>query len=330
MDRSRKKRGTRFSTKTLLPVLAIALAGIASGVAGAIPATPTIEVFPDPLTPYVSGGYNPWDQPRPDKPYYIRGRADPGAEVMITVTDEFGSPPVTATVFANEGEGDPEAGNWFAAPNVTNLGLHKSTPDNPFGSSILTFTAVAKDPATGATSEPTEITATKVSATEHDVTAPVLMVMKQFSGNWCREYSCGDSSTWRTLADKGVVVSGRTSPCRTSSGNAQFDSVWRPHTGNATSCSADKLLQGTAEDYTDSSYGFASEIADVKITIVRKRDGALIKEYHPLSRRGTSASWVVVLKIADYENNEEYEWKVQATDAWGHASEETGSFKVTP
>lgn len=323
--RSRKNRRIRSLTvRAFLPTLAVVLAGVAPGPASAaLPAAPAgLEiasnriVFVDgtdyPLNPYTSGGWYTFD-----RPYYVfRGTADPGVEIAVTVTDAFGSSPVTATTTADN------VGEWFVSPNVTNLGLHGTV------SSVLTFTAVARN-AEGEASA--SIPAVKIAATPQDVAPPEVITVKSFSGNWCREHSCDSSSVYNTLAGNGVMLTGRETSCH-STGNATLDPLWRTlFTGNAgTSCSADRFLQGTAEDNSASSYGLESEIADVRITVVRTRDGKLIKEYHPFVRRGVFASWAVVLKIADYEDNEEYEWKVRATDAWGHAAEDSGTFTVTP
>jgi hypothetical protein len=306
-------------------VLIIALLGSFHAAQAAPPPAPVAEgVSPNIITPYTSGGCVDVNSPC----YRVFGSSDPNAdikEIFVTVTDEFGLGFTAAAVVVTKD--DPGAGlqkgDWYASPNVTNLGIHSATTSNPAAESTLTFAAFAKS-STGETSPlGTSVTAIKRAATVQDMTAPVFTRTSGPNGNWCRNYSCG-GIIFQPTALGPPLIQGET-PC---------DPGWRsrsPELFGTTPCSRDQLVTGTVEDKTNSSFGLASEIADIIVTVAKASDHSVVKEYHAAIRRGTFASYNVALKIADYEDNIEYEWTVRAIDARGFsAAEETGTFTVTP
>lgn len=271
--------------------LTIALVTGVQGRAQAGPTTPTLTVSLDPLTPYSSGGCY-----RPEYPCYRAfGKADPGAKVVITVTDDVNSGlSIAAATFAAAAD-DPgagiEAGEYSASPNVTDLGLHGTEP------SRLTFTVVAQDTA-GNTSAPAVATVTKLAATSGDFKGPQVTVEtgKAPPAFWC--------SMW---------------------GNCfSLFNVFQP-----TGRTGEAAIGGSVEDDSKGAFGLASEVADVIVTVTRRSDGAVVKEFHPFIRRGTQAFFGALIRVRDFERGQSYRWSVEATDAWGHKGNVVeGSFTV--
>lgn len=85
-------------------------------------------------------------------------------------------------------------------------------------------------------------------------------------------------------------------------------------------------IAGTVVDATSASFGIASEIKDVVVTVANSA-GQVIQTFRSFFRTNTSAHFNVGLEITDY-NPGSYTWKVTASDALGHTSEKTGTFSV--
>jgi len=281
---------------TLLPWLAL------SGVApAATPATPTIDVSLVPISPYTSGGC--FDRSKPC--YRVRGTADPGIRVIVTVTDEVSDQAVTEVIHAARVD-DPgakvAAGDWAASPNVTNLGTHGDDP------SPLTFTATTEAD-DGNRSASASVTVEKVSRTPGDVTPPRVTVTRSPPGTWCHLGPTGVA-----IEPVAGVVVGVCAPALMSPLDPGYGS-WGV-----------RQITGRVEDI-DETFGIGSEIADVVITIT-KSDGSDAREIRSFTRRGTAAFFETKLFITDFEPGT-YEWVVYALDAWGHKSQEvTGNFVV--
>lgn len=277
--------------RSLAVAAALALAGQAARPAS--PAAPELAVDPAPLTPYTSGGcyQNVYAC------YRAHGRAQPGAKVTLTISDRTGSGyQITAKTFAAERD-DPGqgivAGDWFLSPTVTDLGEHGTDP------SVLVFSAAVED-ASGAVTNAGSAAVTKLSASDGDAFAPEITPRKMPVGLWCR------------LTGPDCVDVERGCP---------FDFP--------RGCSGTQVVEGSVEDDLPGSFGVASEIADVVITIT-KTDGTPVKEIHSFTRRGTQAFYGATLRASDFESGS-YSLAVVAFDARGNQSEEVRStFTVMP
>lgn len=276
--------------------VALAMLGVALAAAPAARAAvlaPSISVSEPVLDPTISGGCY-----APSVPCYtVSGVAEPGVHVEVTVTDDTGSNlVVVASTFAAS-QDDPgaglHAGDWSVSPNVTDLGVHGE------GSSVLTFTAVAK--AGGQVSTPSSATAVKVARTEGDDTGSVVEPIPR-------------SRTWPPPIWSRFVCIGCT-PQETLC--IQF--------GNC----GQAPVRGVVHDDHAAARGVASEVADVVIVITNDA-GEVWKELHSFSRRGTDAFYNAVLQIEDFPYGG-YAISVKAFDAWGNVSNELRyGFQVIP
>lgn len=292
-------RTPRLSRPLALATSVVALLMPAHADSTPQPSTPTIEVTPQVLTPYTSGGCNAYVQC-----YRVRGTADPGAKVTVTITDGvspgYSVTAVTFTAKRDDRGAGIAAGDWVASPNVTNLGTHDTEP------STLTFTAVAE--VGGNVSDPAWAVAEKEAATEGDVTPPQISPNQWPPSNWCHTgigLGCNPGCIVNTVnAAQGQQVRG--------------------------ACSAPAKIQGYAADETKEAFGIASEIADIVITITRASDDSLVREIRSFSRQYTRAGYDTELSIVDYPPGT-YRVTVSAMDAWGHEADEVSSqFTVHP
>lgn len=280
---TRRKGASR--TSPLLLTLMLGFAPISP--AHAAPTTPTITVNTAVLTPYHSGGC--WNPRYPC--YRVIGKADPGIEITVTVTDD---PPAAHSVVVTTRAAkvtDPgsgvQAGDWAVAPNVTDLGTHGTEE------SALVFTATARDQF-GAVSSPAVARAKKTAATLGDTQGPLIKLTKRPPDVWCHT---------------GVLCFATT--------NFQY-------TGFAE-------VAGSVEDDVPGAYGLASEIADVVISVIDAQEGSLIHEFHSFTRRGTQAFYGRTLAVTDYEPLKTYTITVDAIDALGQSGNTvSASFLLLP
>jgi hypothetical protein len=271
--------------------IALLLMSAVHGASAAGPATPILAMTESMLTPYTSGGC----YSRGVGCTYLTGRTDPGARVTVTVSDTQVPSKVVVTTYAAERDdpaGGLQAGDFQVSPQLTDLGLHGTE------ASELIFTAIAHD-ATGAASAPASLLVTKFSATAGDSTAPLLRVTKSPPAFWCSS-ACG------ALNGHGSCYANLACP----------DTV---------------RVAGNAEDNNAFAYGFASEVADVVLTVKNQSDGHVVREFHSAVRRGTQAFFTFDLRHSDYQSFGRYQWVVVAIDAFGHVSNAgNGSFAVVP
>jgi hypothetical protein len=270
--------------------------------------------------------------------------AEPGALVVVTVTDEF-IQQVTAFARARKTD-DPGtgeyAGEWFTAPNITNLGSHDVTP------SRLTFTASVCDlpheereswclgaQAAGHLSASASFDATKLAASADDTTPPELKSQKNGRPptNWCHTAvgvgclatnaadSC-ISHTLRVAVQDGLRDSGVQGAVKSLTGQSPTLN------GDPNKkCTQEGLISGYVNDNVAASQGIASEVADVVVRISHS-DETVWGEFHSFIRQGTRAFYGVKVRVADFDPDtywvEEY-----AIDAAGNVGDPDGLWHFT-
>lgn len=314
-------RAVLRSGRAIAIVLAV-LAGTSLTAAPASHATLAIEVSPDPITAYLSGGCEGFGAC-----YRAFGRATPGAAVTVSVTDGLGGE-VTATATAANAD-DPgagiRAGDWAVSPSVTELGSHGPDP------SPITFTAVSTDPA-GKTAGPVSATVRKASATPGDATPPVVSLDSSPPSNWCRvglERACPKTCALAAIVPEQATVGTPAGTVTVPLHRIDLRPFGIPFTTtiiDARQCRTIAQISGSVQDLTRESSGIASEIADVVITI-RNQDDVVVRETRSFIRHGTRAFFGETVRIDDFDPGS-YEGTVSAIDAWGHRGEETFSFQV--
>jgi hypothetical protein len=293
----------------------------------------TIGVRPAPLTPYTSGGCY-----TPRYPCYeVYGTADPGARVIITVTDDVNPGfSVTASVFAaavtDPGSGI-NAGDWSASPDVTDLGLHGLVP------STLTYSAVVTDGAGNTTGSATT-TVTKLAASEGDTVGPKTTPAAKGGSGSTNNPSCGALSG--CLSSRKDCVVGYIGPLASYTGQVAARVIQQviaspttppkvPGPPGTAQCDGRFYIRGYVEDDWADAGGIASEVADVRIWITNDSTEEIVAESHSFTRRGPQAFFTAGFYIANFEVFQQHTWHVQAVDAAGNfGNTGTGSFTPTP
>jgi hypothetical protein len=252
---------------------------------------------------------------------YVQGYATPDSWISVSASDGVSTVTARVTSGPNIAEpASPPVGRFSARMLVTNLGAHAvapgATPDtldeSQLGRFVLTLTAVVTDDAGTATSPQARTTVVKLAASAHDVTAPVIANTQMPSGGTI----CGPIAKLyaqvRSISDR------------------RYESCTMPL----------QVVSGKADDNTVAANGYGSEIATVHVTIMQATQ--ILKDLQSLQRlSGSTATWYYSWPLETFSPTDEcvngssynslapaYSVKVAVTDAWGHESTATSTFKV--